>query len=86
MAEDDTTPKAEDDTTPKADDTTPEPEDDTTPKGDDLIQQAHKVFGGEEKGAKPQPAPTPPSSGPVRPDDIQGEDDLFREAKRILKD
>ena len=58
-------------------------------KGEDLLAEASRVF--NTPGASPTqpdaetpatPPPAPPSD--VRPDDIKGEDDLFREANRIL--
>ena len=64
-------------------------------KGDDLLREAAKVFGDPEAaapapGAPPQsdettgtpPTPALPSS--VKPDEIKDEEDLFREANRIL--
>ena len=56
-------------------------------KGDDLLAEAAKVF---DTGGPPQSAETPatPPSPPVpknpKPEDIKGEEDLFREANRIL--
>lgn len=59
-------------------------------KGEDLLAEASKVF--NPPGASPTqpaagtPATPPPAPAPsnVRPEDIKGEDDLFREANRIL--
>lgn len=67
-------------------------------KGDDLLREAAKVFDTPSatapvpgsSGGPPQsdettgtpPAPAAPTS--VKPDDIQSDEDLFREANRIL--
>jgi hypothetical protein len=65
----------------------PEEEDDL--KGEELLAEASKVFdqGGSPTQEAPETPATPPpapASSNVRPEDIKGEDDLFREANRIL--
>lgn len=57
-------------------------------KGDDLLAEAAKVFDTPNAGPTQAPEttgmpPTAPSAA-TRPEDIQGEDDLFRAADQIL--
>jgi hypothetical protein len=58
-------------------------------KGEDLLAEASKVF--NAPGTSPAPSaetpatpPPPPAPTNPRPEDIEGEEDLFREANRIL--
>jgi hypothetical protein len=64
-------------------------------KGDDLLREAAKVFDAPSEttpasGGPPQSdettgtPPTPASPTNVKPDDITDDEDLFREANRIL--
>ena len=65
-------------------------------KGDDLLREAAKVFDTPSATAPPSGGPpqsdettaTPPTPAPpanVKPDDIQSDEDLFREANQILE-
>jgi hypothetical protein len=59
-------------------------------KGDDLLAEAAKIFDTPSPpaaGGAPQSGETtgtPPAPSATKPEDIKGDEDLFREANRIL--
>ncbi|HEY8199881.1 MAG TPA: hypothetical protein VII47_00850 [Actinomycetota bacterium] len=61
-------------------------------KGDDLLREASKIFNTPSPAAaggtsqNPETTGTPPAPAPssVKPDDIKSDEDLFREANRVL--